>query len=86
MIIASFKSFLYLSSQRVIFDDMPTKLFFDLLSETDQEFVVRTDWIYRPDQIVHVPDRRIQVRDPCFPVSAPEVVSQFYLGDDYYAL
>ena len=63
---------------------MPTTLFFDLLSETDQAFVVRTDWFYRPDQRIHVPDRRIRVRGPCFPVSSPEVVSQFILCDDYY--
>ena len=57
---------------------MPTTFFFDLLRETDQEFVVRTGWFYRHDQHIHIPDPSIQVRPPCLPVGSPEVVSQFY--------
>ena len=64
--------------QRIIFGDIPTKFFFDLLQETDQEFVVRTGWFYRHDQPIHVPDPCIRVRPPCLPVGSPEVVSQFY--------
>ena len=64
--------------QRIIFGDMPTTFFFDLLRETDQEFVVRTGWFYRHDQHIHVPDPSIRVRPPCLPVGSPEVVSQFY--------
>ena len=64
--------------QRIIFGDMPTTFFFDLLRETDQEFVVRTGWFYRHDQHIHVPDPSIRVRPPCLPIGSPEVVSQFY--------
>ena len=34
---------------------MPTKLFFDLLKESDQDFVARTGWEYRHDAQLYIP-------------------------------
>ena len=62
--------FLAFYFQRIIFEDIPTKFFFDLLQETDQEFVVRTGWIYRHDQPLHVPDPCVCVRPPYLPVGS----------------
>ena len=56
--------------QRIIFEDMPTKLFFYLLRETDQEFVARTGWFYRHDQQLHVPDPCVRVQPPFLPAGS----------------
>ena len=63
-------TFCLLIFQRIIFEDIPTKFFFDLLQETDQEFVVRTGWFYRHDQHIHVPDPCIRVQPPYLPVGS----------------
>ena len=53
--------------QRVLYEDMPTKFFFDLLQETDQEFVDRTGWFYRHDQPLYVPNPCVLVQPPHLP-------------------
>ena len=56
--------------QRVIFGNMPTTLFFDLLRETNREFVTRTGWFYRHDQQIHVPDPCVRVQPPYLPAGS----------------
>ena len=53
--------------QRVLYEDMPTKFFFDLLQETDQEFVDRTGWFYRHDQPLYIPSPCVLVQPPHLP-------------------
>ena len=53
--------------QQVIYDDMPSKFFFDLLRETDHEFVTRTGWYYRHDQLLFVPCSSVLVQPPHLP-------------------
>ena len=43
---------------------MPTKLFFDLLQESDEDFVARTGWEYRHDAPLYVPNPMVQVQPP----------------------
>ena len=50
--------------QRILWEDMPTKSFFDLLRETDKDFVARTGWEYRHDAPLYVPNPLVQVQDP----------------------
>ena len=50
---------------------MPTKFFFDLLQESDQDFVVRTGWEYRHDAPLYVPNPCVQVQDPVLPQGTP---------------
>lgn len=45
-------------------EDMPLINFFDLLRETDQEFIQRTRWVYRADAPLHVPDPCVIVQPP----------------------
>ena len=53
--------------QRVLYEDMPTKFFFDLLRETDQDFVDRTGWFYRHDQPLYIPSPCVLVQPPHLP-------------------
>ena len=50
---------------------MPKKLFFDLLKESDQEFVARTGWEYRHDAPLYVLNPMVQVQDPVHPQGVP---------------
>ena len=53
--------------QRVLYEDMPTKFLFDLLQETDQDFVDRTGWFYRHDQPLYIPSPCVLVQPPHLP-------------------
>ena len=53
--------------QRVLYEEMPTKFFFDLLRETDQDFVDRTGWFYRHDQPLYIPSPCVLVQPPHLP-------------------
>ena len=59
--------FSLLCLQRVLYEDMPTKFFFDLLQETDQEFVDRTGWFYQHDQPLYVPNPCVLIQPPHLP-------------------
>ena len=50
---------------------MPTKLFFDLLKETDQDFVARTGWEYRHDAQLYIPNPLVHVQDPVLRQGVP---------------
>ena len=43
---------------------MPRLNFFDLLRESDLDFVQRTGWVYRIDAPIHVPDPCVIVHPP----------------------
>ena len=58
---------LFVWLQQVLYDEMPTKFFFDLLRETDEEFVNRTGWYYRHDQLLYVPSSSVLVQPPHLP-------------------
>ena len=53
--------------QQILYEEMPTKFFFDLLRETDQEFINRTGWFYRHDQFLYVPNSCVLVQPPHLP-------------------
>ena len=53
--------------QQILYDEMPTRFFFDLLRETDHEFVNRTGWYYRHDQLLYVPCSSVLVQPPHLP-------------------
>ena len=50
---------------------MPTKLFFDLLQESDEDFVARTGWEYRHDAPLYMPNPMVQVQPPVMRQGVP---------------
>ena len=50
--------------QRILANDMPTLCIFNLLRETDEEFIQRTGWTYQPLSPVYGIDPNVQVLEP----------------------
>ena len=48
--------------QNIIQNDMPRLSVFDLLRETDAEFIARTNWQYTSQAPIYVPDVSITVQ------------------------
>ena len=58
-----FASF-YVYFQRALYNDMPHQCFFSCLRESDQAFISRSGWVYRPGNSVYLPSDDILVLPP----------------------
>ena len=47
---------------------MPVINFFDLLLETDQDFIHCTGWVYRHDAELHMPNPCVIIQPPVIPL------------------
>ena len=55
---------LVIYSQNIIQNDMPRLNVFDLLRESDAEFVACTDWCYTAQAPVYVTDTSVVIQEP----------------------
>ena len=61
--------FVLIKFQNIIQNDMPRLSVFDLLRETNAEFIARTNWQYTSQAPIYVPDASITVQGPA--IGAP---------------